>query len=46
VSVPCVATLAALAGELGWRVAGLVTAATLTVALSAGAVMARLVGVA
>jgi ferrous iron transport protein B len=46
VSIPCVATLAALADELGWRWAGAITAAALGVALLAGTVVARLVGVA
>jgi ferrous iron transport protein B len=46
VSVPCVATLATLAEEFGWRPALAVTGATLGVALAAGALVARLVGVA
>ncbi len=46
VSIPCVATLAALADELGWRTAAAITAATLGVALLAGAVLARVVGIA
>jgi ferrous iron transport protein B len=45
-SVPCVATIGALAGEFGWRRAALVTGATLATALGTGAVVARLVGVA
>ena len=46
VSVPCVATLAALAGELGWRAAAAMTASTLAIAVVAGGVIARLVGAA
>jgi ferrous iron transport protein B len=46
VSIPCVATLAALADELGWRMAGAITAGALGVALLAGSVMARVVGIA
>lgn len=46
VSVPCVATLAALAGELGWRTAMAMSAATLGIAVVAGGVIARLVGAA
>jgi ferrous iron transport protein B len=45
VSVPCVATLAALAGELGWRTALAMSAATLTLAIGVGGVLARLLGV-
>jgi ferrous iron transport protein B len=45
-SVPCVATIGALAGEFGWRRAALVSGATLATALGTGAVVARLVGVA
>jgi len=45
-SVPCVATIGALAGEFGWRQALAVSAATLATAVGAGAVVARLVGVA
>jgi ferrous iron transport protein B len=45
-SVPCVATIGALAGEFGWRRAALLTGATLATALGTGAVVARLVGVA
>jgi ferrous iron transport protein B len=44
--VPCVATIGALAGEFGWRRAGIVSGATLVTALGAGAIVARLVGVA
>lgn len=46
VSLPCVATLATLADEFGWRPALVVTGATLGVALTAGALVARLAGVA
>ena len=46
VSVPCVATLAALAGELGWRTAMAMSAATLALAIGIGGVLARLLGVA
>jgi ferrous iron transport protein B len=46
VSVPCIATLAALAGELGWRTAGLMTAATLALAIGIGGILARLLGAA
>ncbi len=45
VSVPCVATLATLADEFGWRPALVLTGATLGVALAAGALIARLAGV-
>lgn len=45
-SVPCVATIGALAGEFGWRRAFLVSGATLATALGTGAVVARLVGAA
>ncbi len=45
-SVPCVATIGALAGEFGWRPAVAVSGATLVTALGTGAVVARLVGVA
>ncbi len=45
-SVPCVATIGALAGEFGWRAAAGLTAATLGVALGSGAIVARVVGVA
>jgi len=45
VSVPCVATLAALAGELGWRTALTMSAATLALAVAVGGVLARLLGV-
>jgi ferrous iron transport protein B len=46
VSIPCAATLATLADELGWRSAATITAGVLGVALVAGGVVARVVGVA
>ncbi|HEX8940852.1 MAG TPA: ferrous iron transporter B [Candidatus Limnocylindrales bacterium] len=46
VSVPCVATLAALAGEFGWRMAGAISGATIVLALGTGGVLARLLGIA
>jgi ferrous iron transport protein B len=45
VSVPCIATLAALAGELGWRTAILMSGATLALAIGVGGILARLLGV-
>ena len=45
VSVPCIATLAALAGELGWRTALAMSAATLALAVGIGGLLARLLGV-
>ena len=45
-SVPCVATMAALVSEFGWRRALVVSVATLVTALGTGAVVARLVGAA
>ena len=45
VSVPCVATLAALAGELGWRTALAMCGATLALAIGVGGILARLLGV-
>jgi ferrous iron transport protein B len=46
VSMPCAATLAALIGEFGWRPALAMLATTLTIALAAGGLLARLLGVA
>lgn len=46
VSIPCAATLATLADEFGWRSAATISAGVLGVALVAGAVVARVVGVA
>jgi ferrous iron transport protein B len=45
VSVPCIATLAALAGELGWRTAVAISAGTLGLAIGIGGILARLLGV-
>jgi ferrous iron transport protein B len=45
-SVPCVATIGALAGEFGGRLALLLSGATLATAVGTGAIVARLVGVA
>jgi Fe2+ transport system protein B len=45
VSVPCAATLAALSGELGWRTAVAMSAATLGLAVGVGGILARLLGV-
>jgi len=45
VSIPCIATLAALAGELGWRTAAAMSAATLALAIMIGGILARLLGV-
>ncbi len=45
VSIPCAATLAALGGELGWRTAGAISAATLGLAIGIGGILARLLGV-
>ena len=46
VSVPCIATLAALAGELGWRTAAAISATTLALAIGIGGILARALGVA
>lgn len=46
VSLPCVATFAALAGELGRRTAIVMSAASIALALAAGGVLARVVGIA
>jgi ferrous iron transport protein B len=45
VSVPCVATLAALRGEFGWRPALAMSGASLGIALAAGGILARLLGI-
>jgi ferrous iron transport protein B len=45
-SIPCVATLAALRGELGGQAALGLTAASLALALGVGGVLARLLGIA
>jgi ferrous iron transport protein B len=44
VSVPCVATLAALRGEFGWRTTVAICGSTLAIALVAGGILARLLG--
>ncbi len=46
ISVPCAATLATLASELGWRPALSISGASLALALGAGAVLARVFGIA
>lgn len=46
VSVPCAATLAALGGELGWRVALAMSGATLALAVGVGGILARILGAA
>ena len=46
ISVPCAATLATLAGEFGWRPALGMAGATLVLALGAGMVLARVLGIA
>jgi ferrous iron transport protein B len=46
VSIPCAATLAALAGEFGRRAAITMSAATLGLALGAGALLARVLAIA
>ena len=45
VSIPCVATLSALRGEFGWRTTLAICASTLGIALAAGGLLARLLGV-
>jgi len=46
ISIPCIATLAALRGELGTRAAAGITVASLALALGVGAILARLLGIA
>ncbi len=46
ISIPCIATLAALRGELGGRAAAGITAASLALALGVGGALARLLGIA
>ncbi len=46
VSVPCIATLAALRGELGTRAAAGISAGSLALALGVGVVLARVLGIA
>ena len=45
-SIPCIATLAALRGELGGRTALAISAASLSLALGVGAMLARVLGIA
>jgi ferrous iron transport protein B len=45
-SIPCIATLAALRGELGGRAALAISAGSLALALGVGAVLARVLGIA
>lgn len=45
-SIPCIATLAALRGELGTRTAIGISAATLGLVLTVGALLARQLGIA
>ena len=45
-SIPCVATLAALRGELGTRATTGISMASLALAIGCGAVIARVLGVA
>ena len=46
ISMPCAATLAALRSEFGWRPALSMCATTLVIALGAGGILARLLGIA
>jgi ferrous iron transport protein B len=46
VSVPCIATFAALRAEHGWRPALAMSAGSLGIALGAGGVLARVLGAA
>jgi len=46
ISIPCAATLAALAAELGRRPAAWITAGSLAIALAAGGFIARVLGIA
>jgi Fe2+ transport system protein B len=45
VSVPCIATLATLRGELGTRAAAVISGGSLVLAIGLGAVLARLLGI-
>jgi len=45
-SIPCVATIAAMAGELGGRITALIAAGTIGIAVGVGAVLARILGIA
>jgi ferrous iron transport protein B len=44
-SIPCIATLAALRGELGTRAAVGISLASVALAIAVGAVLARLLGI-
>ena len=46
VSVPCVATIAALRGELGTRAAAAISLGSIVLALGVGGILARLLGIA
>jgi ferrous iron transport protein B len=46
ISIPCIATLAALKGELGGRAAAGISLGSLALAIGVGAVLARLLGIA
>ena len=46
VSVPCVATIAALRSELGWRTCGAISIGSVALALAVGGILARLLGTA
>jgi ferrous iron transport protein B len=46
ITIPCIATLAALRGELGTRAALGISAASLALAIALGSVLARLLGIA
>lgn len=45
-SIPCAATFATLVGEFGWRPSLAISGATLGLALGAGSILARLLGIA
>ena len=45
-SIPCIATLAALRGELGTRAALVISGGSLALALGVGMVLARVLGIA
>jgi ferrous iron transport protein B len=44
-SIPCIATLATLRGELGTRAAAVISGGSLVLAIGLGAVLARLLGI-
>jgi Fe2+ transport system protein B len=46
ISLPCIATLATLVDEFGWRPALALSLSAIGLALGAGVVLARLVGIA